>query len=76
MKRRLIAFDLDGTIAVTKSAISDVMAARLEDLLSLYEVCVISGGKFDQFEKQLIERLDVSPGQMSRLHIMPTSGTR
>jgi hypothetical protein len=37
---------------------------------------VISGGKFDQFEKQLIERLDVSPGQMSRLHIMPTSGTR
>jgi HAD superfamily hydrolase (TIGR01484 family) len=76
MKRRLIAFDLDGTIAVTKSAISDVMAARLEDLLSLYEVCVISGGKFDQFEKQLIERLDVSPKQMSRLHIMPTSGTR
>ncbi len=76
MKRRLIAFDLDGTLAVTKSAISDVMAARLKDLLSLYEVCVISGGKFDQFEKQLIERLDVSPGQMSRLHIMPTSGTR
>jgi hypothetical protein len=76
MKRRLIAFDLDGTLAVTKSAISDVIAARLKDLLSLYEVCVISGGKFDQFEKQLIERLDVSPGQMSRLHIMPTSGTR
>lgn len=76
MKRRLIAFDLDGTLAVTKSAISDVMASRLKDLLSLYEVCVISGGKFDQFEKQLIERLDVSPGQMSRLHIMPTSGTR
>lgn len=76
MKRRLIAFDLDGTLAVTKSAISPVMAARLKDLLSLYEVCVISGGKFDQFEKQLIERLDVSPRQMSRLHIMPTSGTR
>lgn len=76
MKRRLIAFDLDGTLAVTKSAISDVMAIRLKDLLSLYEVCVISGGKFEQFEKQLIERLDVSPGQMSRLHIMPTSGTR
>jgi hypothetical protein len=76
MKRRLIAFDLDGTLAVTKSASSDVIASRLTDLLSLYEVCVISGGKFDQFEKQLIERLNVSPGQMSRLRIMPTSGTR
>jgi hydroxymethylpyrimidine pyrophosphatase-like HAD family hydrolase len=39
MKRRLIAFDLDGTLAVTKSAISDVMAARLKDLLSLRGVC-------------------------------------
>lgn len=76
MKRRVIAFDLDGTLAVTKSAISDVMADRLRDLLSLYEVCVISGGKFDQFKLQLIDRLDVRPEQMSRLHIMPTSGTR
>ncbi|MEX1207907.1 MAG: HAD-IIB family hydrolase [Acidimicrobiia bacterium] len=76
MKRRVIAFDLDGTLAVTKSAISDVMADRLRDLLLLYEVCVISGGKFDQFKIQLIDRLDVSPKQMSRLHIMPTSGTR
>jgi len=76
MKRRVIAFDLDGTLAVTKSAISDVMADRLGDLLSIYEVCVISGGKFDQFEVQVIDRLDVSPKQMARLHIMPTSGTR
>ena len=76
MKRRVIAFDLDGTLAVSKSAISDVMADRLRDLLALYEVCVISGGKFDQFKLQLIDRLDVSPKKMSRLHIMPTTGTR
>lgn len=76
MKRRVIAFDLDGTLTVSKSAISDVMADRLGDLLDLYEVCVISGGKFDQFKAQVIDRIDVSPHQMSRLHIMPTSGTR
>lgn len=76
MKRRVIAFDLDGTLAVTKSAITDVMADRLGDLLSIYEVCVISGGTFDQFEVQVIDHLDVSPKQMTRLHIMPTSGTR
>lgn len=76
MKRRVIAFDLDGTLAVTKSAISDVMADRLADLLSIYEVCVISGGEFDQFRIQVIDRLNVPPRQMARLHIMPTSGTR
>lgn len=74
--RQVIAFDLDGTLAVTKSAVSDVMADRLRDLLLTYQVCVISGGVFEQFEQQLIDRLDVSPQQMSRLHNMPTSGTR
>lgn len=75
MNRRVIAFDLDGTLAVTKSAISEVMADAIGRLLSLYEVCVISGGKFDQFKLQLIDRLDVTGGQLSKLHIMPTSGT-
>lgn len=76
MKRQLIAFDLDGTLAVTKSPITDVMAQNLHDLLTKYDVCVISGGTFDQFQSQVIDRLSVSPHQMSRLHIMPTSGTR
>ncbi len=75
MKRRVIAFDLDGTLAVTKSAVSDVMAERLGELLALCDVCVISGGKFEQFKVQLIDRLKISPDLMSRLHIMPTSGT-
>jgi HAD superfamily hydrolase (TIGR01484 family) len=75
MNRRVIAFDLDGTLAVTKSPIEGVMAARIGDLLSISDVCVISGGKFEQFKVQLIDRLDVTPGQLSKLHIMPTSGT-
>jgi HAD superfamily hydrolase (TIGR01484 family) len=76
VKRRVIAFDLDGTLAVSKSPISDVMANRLRDLLTVYEVCVISGGQFDQFKMQLIDRLDVQPEHMARLHIMPTTGTK
>jgi phosphomannomutase len=76
MKRRLIAFDLDGTLAVTKSPIADTMADRLRDLLASYEVCVISGGAFEQFKQQLIDPLDASPELLSRLHIMPTSGTK
>lgn len=75
MTRRVIAFDLDGTLAVTKSPMSEVMAVRMRDLLSLYDVCVISGGKFDQFKVQLIDRLNATDQQLSKLHIMPTSGT-
>lgn len=75
-KRQVIAFDLDGTLAATKSAVSNQMANSLRDLLLTYQVCVISGGVFEQFKTQLIDRLEVSPQQMSRLHIMPTSGTK
>jgi phosphomannomutase len=76
VRRKLIGFDLDDTLAVTKSPISDVMTVRLRDLLEEYEVCVISGGRFEQFEKQLIDRLDISPLLMRKLHILPTCGTR
>src|SRR6185369_7992836 len=76
MKRRLIAFDLDGTLATSKSAIGELIANRLKDLLTLYDVCVISGGTFAQFQVQLIDRLHVSPADLSRLHLMPTTGTR
>jgi HAD superfamily hydrolase (TIGR01484 family) len=76
MKRRLIAFDLDGTLAVTKSPISDLMAARLGEILQRFEVCVISGGAFEQFKTQLIDRLHVDPQCMSKLHVMPTTGTK
>jgi HAD superfamily hydrolase (TIGR01484 family) len=37
---------------------------------------VYRGGKFEQFLKQVINRLEVSDEQLSRLHIMPTCGTR
>lgn len=76
MKRKVIAFDLDDTLAVTKSPISDRMSWLLGRLLEKYEVCVISGGKFGQFELQLLDRLDVDSQLLQKLHIMPTCGTR
>lgn len=76
MKRRVIAFDMDDTLAITKSAITDRMAADLARLLEHFDVCVISGGKFEQFKKQLIDRLSVDGSLLAKLHIMPTCGTR
>lgn len=49
-------------------------------LLERTTVAVISGGNFEQFEMQLVERLDayagVSETALERLHLLPTCGTR
>lgn len=74
--KKLIAFDLDDTLAITKSEISDRMSELLGRLLEKYDVCVITGGRFEQIEKQVVKRLDVSPHILNKLHLMPTCGTR
>lgn len=76
MKRQVIAFDLDDTLAVTKSPISDRMGELLVKLLEYYDVCIISGGKFEQFKIQVVDRLEAPERLKSRLHLMPTCGTR
>ena len=74
--KKLIAFDLDDTLAVTKSQISDRMSMLLGQLLEKYDVCVITGGAFEQIDKQVVRRLDVPEHLLGKLHLMPTCGTR
>lgn len=74
---RLIAFDLDDTLAPSKSPLDPRMAALVVDLLDAVEVCVISGGQFGQFETQVVKALPVgSDDALARLHLMPTCGTQ
>jgi hypothetical protein len=74
--KKVIAFDLDGTLAPSKSALPDAMGAEMSKLLEHKTVCVISGGKFGQFEKQFLSNLKVEPQLLQNLHLMPTCGTR
>ena len=78
MIKKVIAFDLDDTLAVTKSPISDRMSEILAKLLEKYDVCVISGGAFEQFKVQVVDRLssEMSPRLLTKLHLMPTCGTK
>ncbi|POH62242.1 HAD family hydrolase [Cryobacterium zongtaii] len=74
---RLVAFDLDDTLAPSKSPVDPRMAALLVQLLGVAEVCVISGGQFAQFTMQVIDNLtDVDDATLARLHLMPTCGTQ
>lgn len=74
--KKIIAFDLDDTLAVTKSPISDRMSELLGRLLEKYDVCIISGGKFEQFQRQVVDRLEAPAHLLNKLHLMPTCGTR
>lgn len=42
--KKLIVFDLDGTLAESKSSLDAEMAALLRNLLCIVKVAVISGG--------------------------------
>jgi len=76
MTKKVIAFDLDDTLAVTKSPISDVMGELLTKLLEKFDVCIISGGAFEQFKVQVVDRMDTPARSLTRLHLMPTCGTK
>jgi phosphomannomutase len=74
---RLIAFDLDDTLAPSKSPLDPRMATLLAKLLEHVDVCVISGGQFSQFKMQVIDMLPELPDTtLARLHLMPTCGTQ
>jgi phosphomannomutase len=73
---RAVAFDLDDTLAVSKSPIDDRMADLLTRLVRATDVCIISGGRFEQFESQVLRHLKADPEALTGLHLMPTCGTR
>lgn len=74
---RLVAFDLDDTLAPSKSPIDPRMAAQLRALLRNVDVAIISGGNEAQFRSQVIDRLEgADAAELARLHLLPTCGTR
>lgn len=69
----LIVFDLDGTLAESKSSMDGVMADLMRQLLNQMKVAVISGGKYLQFEKQILERLKGEYARFENLFLFPTT---
>jgi phosphomannomutase len=73
--KKLVIFDLDGTLALSKSSIDDEMVLLLGKLLTVAQVAVISGGDWPQFEKQFLANLPAGD-RFDRLHLLPTCGTK
>jgi HAD superfamily hydrolase (TIGR01484 family) len=73
--KSLIVFDLDGTLAESKSSIDAEMATLLTALLGVVKVAIISGGDMPQFEAQLLAHLPPGGG-FANLSLLPTCGTK
>jgi phosphomannomutase len=73
--KKLVVFDLDGTLAESKSPLDFEMASLLRELLGIVRVAVISGGDWPQFEKQLLFNL-THDELLVNLFLLPTCGTK
>ncbi len=76
--QKVIAFDLDGTLAASKCPITQEMAGLISELMKQKIVVVISGGNFKQFKTQFLpcfqdsSLFTITPN----LILLPTSGTQ
>lgn len=74
--KKMMAFDLDGTLAPSKSHFTPRMVELFNALLEKFQVCVISGGKYQLFQEQFLTQITTDPALLKKLHLLPTSGTR
>ncbi len=81
MEFKVIAFDIDGTLTVSKSPlednpqVSDDMSDLLRELLKKYTVAIISGASFKQFDSQILSHLSKDHELLKNLFLLPTNGT-
>jgi phosphomannomutase len=73
--KRLIVFDLDGTLAKSKSPLDAEMAILLHALFDVAQVAIISGGTWAQFEAQVLANL-AHDEHLKKLSLLPTCGTK
>ncbi|PIT96973.1 HAD family hydrolase [Candidatus Campbellbacteria bacterium CG10_big_fil_rev_8_21_14_0_10_35_52] len=74
--KKIIVFDLDGTLTKSKMNLDKEMANLICRLLEKKIVAVISGGNYPQFKKQFLEFLNCPKDHLKNLFILPTSGGR
>lgn len=67
----LAIFDLDSTLAKSKSPVEEPVASLLCELIAHIPVGVISGAGVPQFQTQLLSRL---PCSLDGMYVLPTSG--
>lgn len=74
-KKKLVVFDLDGTLTESKADLAPGMAEILCRLLKTKQVAVIGGGHYEQFKKQFLANLSCADETIKNLFLFPTTST-
>ena len=74
-KPKLVAFDLDGTLAESKQRMEAPIGELLAELLEKMPVAVMSGAGFPQFEKQFLPALPTE-AKLERLYLFPDNAAQ
>ena len=72
--KKVIVFDLDGTLAASKQSLDSETSALLYNLLYVKKVGIVSGGGFAQFQKQVLDKIRFDNDRFKNLFIFPTKG--
>ncbi len=72
---RLVVFDLDGTLADSKTPVTADMVRTIAQLLTQKKMAVIGGGSWAQFKWQLVQHLKYPPELLENLYLFPTTST-
>ncbi|MFA5736628.1 MAG: HAD-IIB family hydrolase [Candidatus Paceibacterota bacterium] len=85
LNKKIVAFDLDGTLTESRQPLSKEIARVLAILVAQKKVAVISGGSYCQFQKQFLPSwietvsglsLEKAHELNTNLFLLPTSGSQ
>ncbi len=76
MSKKIIAFDLDGTLAESKSRMDKDVSFWIKRLIKKYKIAIITGGKFDQIRRQFLTEFNERGNDplLKEIYLLPTSG--
>jgi HAD superfamily hydrolase (TIGR01484 family) len=77
--KKIIAFDIDGTLTASKTLITESMAYLIKELIKQKMVIAIAGGSFKQMETQFLPPFSNDDSMIPFIHnliFLPTSGSQ
>jgi len=72
--KKLIAFDVDNTLSKSRLPIDTEMTDILHQLLKTRKVAIITGGAFQDIEKQILSQIGLNNNLNKSLILLPTNG--
>ncbi len=74
-QKKIIVFDIDGTLTPSKASADKEMIGLLLDLLNKKSVAIIGGGKYSLFQEQLTKQMPEADKRLEKLYLFPTNST-